>query len=279
MNKSTLVILFLFLFACKVAYSQHADLNYYNDGSTLYDNNQNDIILAFNDVNTYEVNGASSSKLVREQRKHKDKIYNPRGKIFIPWWYSMKKNPLFAIKTNLLYCAASVVNAEIEVPIGQRWSVATDWMFPWWTLDDGTTESGRHRIQALHGTVTGKYWFGDRSICPVLTGWHAGIYTGGGLYDFEYKKRGVQGDFFIAGGLTGGYAHTISKYGNLRMEYSIGVGFLKTKYCTYTAEYYGKDDWRAIRRERGVYTWIGPTQAKVSLVWMFSYMSKNKGRK
>ena len=186
-----------------------------------------------------------------------------------------EKKPLFALKTNLLFDALSLVNAEIEIPIGKKWSVATDWMFPWWTFDNGTIQSGRHRIQALYGTVIGKYWFGDRDL-PVLTGWHAGVYTGGGLFDFEYNREGVQGEFFMAGGLTCGYAHTIHKSGNLRMEYSLGVGCLKTKYCTYTAEYYGSDDWRAVRRSRGNYTWVGPTQAKVALVWMLNYKGKSK---
>ena len=40
--------------------------------------------------------------------------------------------PLFAIKTNLLYDALSAVNLEIEVPVGKRWSVAAEGIFPWW---------------------------------------------------------------------------------------------------------------------------------------------------
>ncbi len=185
--------------------------------------------------------------------------------------------PLFALKTNLLFDAATLINFEAEVPIGQRWSIAGEWVFPWWTWDDGTPQSSRNRIQLLQGNLMGKFWFGDRTLRPKLTGWFAGVYAGAGLYDFELKKDGIQGEFFIAGGLTGGYAHTINKSGSLRMEYSFGIGYLQTDYRRYTAEYYGANDWRAIRTSTGKYSWFGPTQAKVSLVWLINYKTKKGG--
>ena len=181
---------------------------------------------------------------------------------------STTKKPLFALKTNLLFDIATMLNVEVEVPIGNRWSIAGEWIFPWWTLDNGQSDSKRHRLQLLQGNLMGKYWFGDRTDREVMTGWFAGIYAGAGLYDFEYDRKGIQGEFFIAGGLAGGYAHTINKKGNLRMEYSLGLGYLSTDYRQYKAEYYGENDWKAIREKTGKRTWIGPTQAKVSLVWM-----------
>ncbi len=185
--------------------------------------------------------------------------------------------PLFALKTNLLFDAATLINVELEIPIKQRWSIAAEWIFPWWTWDDGTTKSSRHRIQLLQGNLMGKYWFGDITSRPQMTGWFAGVYAGAGLYDFEYEKDGVQGEFFIAGGLAGGYAHTLNKSGNLRMEYSLGVGYLQTDYRRYTSEYYGENDWRAIRTSTGNYSWFGPTQAKISLVWMLNHKTKRGG--
>lgn len=185
--------------------------------------------------------------------------------------------PLVALKTNLLFDVATLINFEAEVPIGERWSIAGEWIFPWWTWDDGTTGSSRNRIQLLQGNVMGKYWFGDRAERAQMTGWFAGVYVGAGLYDFEHDKDGVQGEFFIAGGLAGGYAHTINKSGNLRMEYSLGIGYLQTDYRRYTSEYYGENDWRAIRTSEGNYSWFGPTQAKVSLVWMLNRNAKRGG--
>lgn len=177
--------------------------------------------------------------------------------------------PLFAIKTNLLYDAVTALNVELEVPIGQRWSIAAEWVFPWWTSGDEES-SNRNCFQLLNGNIEAKYWFGDRTNRPVMTGWHLGLYAGGGLYDFEYDKEGYQGEFFIAAGLSGGYAHTINKSGSLRMEYSLAVGYLKTSYDKY-AEHWGIDQsWHTIRQESGNYIWFGPTRAKVSLVWMLN---------
>ncbi len=178
---------------------------------------------------------------------------------------------LMAIKTNLLFDCATAINAEVEVPIGDRWSVAGEFDFPWWTWDDGTVTSPRNRLQLLYGDLSGKYWFGERSGRHVMTGWYAGIYAGGGLYDIERDANGYQGEFFIAAGLCGGYAHTINRRGNLRMEYTLGFGYLETDYIHYESEYYQADDWRAILLEKGVYHWFGPTKAKVSLVWLINY--------
>ncbi len=177
--------------------------------------------------------------------------------------------PLLALKTNLLYDVVTALNVELEVPVGQRWSIAGEWVFPWWS-SSWDEDSKRNCFQLLNGNLEGKYWFGDRTARPVMTGWHVGLYAGGGLYDLERNKNGYQGDFFIAAGLSGGYAHTINKSGNLRMEYSVAVGYMKTDYDKY-AEHWGIDNsWHTIRQESGNYTWIGPTRARVSLVWMLN---------
>ncbi|MFR9592890.1 MAG: DUF3575 domain-containing protein [Rikenellaceae bacterium] len=170
------------------------------------------------------------------------------------------KTPLFALKTNLLYDIALMPSIEVEVPIGKHWSVAGEWIFPWWTTSDNA-----YALQMLSGQIEGKYWFGDRTNKPQLTGWFAGLYAGGGLYDLQWDGNGYQGEFFIASGLSGGYAHTINKSGSLRMEYSLGFGYLKTNYRYYEGM---QDNEYLVWQHDGNYTWIGPTKAKVSLVWM-----------
>ncbi|MFR9620895.1 MAG: DUF3575 domain-containing protein [Rikenellaceae bacterium] len=188
---------------------------------------------------------------------------------------------LFAVKTNLLYDIATVLNVELEVPIGQRWSIAGEWVFPWWTScgsKSNSWQSGesshRNTLQLLNGNIEGKYWFGDRTDRLQLTGWHLGLYVGGGLYDLERNAEGYQGDFFLAAGLSGGYAHTILnrcvRDGKLRLEYSLAIGYLETNYDKYN-EHWGIDNtWHTIRQESGKYSWFGPTRARVSLVWMFN---------
>lgn len=176
-----------------------------------------------------------------------------------------------AAKTNLLFDAASALNVEVEVPIGERWSVAGEWIFPWWLW-----EHQQVCLQVLSGNLEGRYWWGERREKQLLTGWFTGLYTGAGLYDLEWKTKGYQGEFFIAAGLSGGYAHTLNKSGTLRMEYALGIGYMQTKYREYTPRNGGETlAWQ----RNGRYSWFGPTRAKVSLVWMIHFKNKKGGMK
>lgn len=180
------------------------------------------------------------------------------------------KFPLLALKTNLLSDIISGVNIEIEVPIGKRWSVLGEYVFPWWLY-----ESKQIALQSLNGTLETRYWFGDRSSHNKLTGLFMGIYGGAGYYDIEWLKNGYQGEFFHTG-ISGGYAHTISKYGDFRMEYSLGLGYLGTKYREYEAIYGLDNEWHLIRRRNGTTRYFGPTRAKISIVWMLNKYVANK---
>ena len=184
----------------------------------------------------------------------------------------LERQPLFAVKTNLLFDVASMLNVEIEVPIGQRWSIAGEYIFPWWLW-----ESEQYAIQSLSANLEGRYWFGKREGKPQLTGWFAGLYAGGGYYDIEWGDKGYQGEFFIAAGLSGGYAHTIGKGNNWRMEYSLGAGYMSTRYREYVPKFGYDDEWHLVRQKSGQYHWIGPTRAKISLVWMLTHGYQKKG--
>lgn len=177
------------------------------------------------------------------------------------------RKPLFAAKTNLLFDAATLLNVELEVPIGKRWSVAAEWVFPWWLWEDK-----QNCLQMGAANIEGKYWFGNRNDKEQLTGWFAGLYVGGGYYDLEWNKVGYQGEFFIAAGISAGYAHTIAK--NLRLEYSLGIGYMQTHYRKYDAEQQLDGQWNLYRSGNGIYTWIGPTRARVSLVWIINGRKK-----
>lgn len=183
--------------------------------------------------------------------------------------------PLFALKTNLLFDAATLINVELEVPIKNRWSIAGEWIFPWWKNCNGKEDSKRNRTQFLNGNIDLKYWFGNREKYRVLTGWFASVYVGGGIYDFERDGIGYQGEFFIAAGVSGGYAHSIGK--NLSMEYTLGIGYLQTHYRYYKACWGVDERWRAVRKNSSTFTWIGPTKAKVSLVWLINHKVRKGG--
>lgn len=180
------------------------------------------------------------------------------------------RKPLLAVKTNLLYDLGSALNLEMEVPLGRRWSVSAEWIFPWWLW-----EKKQYALEILNGNVEGRYWWGNRTRREPLTGWFTGIYAGGGYYDVEWKTKGYQGEFLSAG-FTGGFAHRIGR--NWRMEYSLGVGYLGSKYREYVPETIcGDDQWHLIRKRHGQVNWVGPTRAKVSLVWMIHRSDRKKG--
>ncbi|MFR9524002.1 MAG: DUF3575 domain-containing protein [Rikenellaceae bacterium] len=179
-----------------------------------------------------------------------------------------ERKPIIALKTNLLFDLLTVVNIEAELPIADKYSIMAEWNFPWWVSKDNGTA-----LQLLSGSLEGRYWFGDRENAPKLTGWFGGLYAGGGLYDFQWKDNGYQGEFFIAAGLSGGYPHTINRSETLRLEYSLGVGYLKTDYRYYEGR---QNNEYLVWQHDGRYTWLGPTKAKVSLVWML-HRNKKKG--
>ena len=163
---------------------------------------------------------------------------------------------IVALKNNILYDLALAPNIEVELSIGKRWSLNTEYKCPWWL-------NSRHDFcyQLLSGGMEARYWLGDRKMRDRLTGHFLGIYTEGGVYDFQLKEEnGIRGRYYTASGLTYGYAHQLT--GHLAIECSLGIGCLATGYRKYTS-YKGDLVWT----NGGHYHFIGPTKAKVSLVW------------
>lgn len=193
----------------------------------------------------------------------------------------------FALKTNLLFDMATLFNIELEVPIGRRFSVLGEWTFPFWGglgnqggVAPVPAYSEKYTLQMLSGGLELRYWFprgarldqraqrwGDYN---PLSGWFVGAYANVGLYDFQFEGDGIQGEFSLSAGVSAGFAHPIGKH--LHMEYSLGVGYLQTEYKHYTPM-----DGHKIYEYDGRYTWIGPTKAKVSLVWIPRFKISNKG--
>ena len=96
-----------------------------------------------------------------------------------------------------------------------------------------------------------------------------GEWNGCDRYDFQFKGNGYQGKYYGAAGFTYGYSTSVSRH--LALEFSLGIGYLTTEYQKYTP-YEGSLVWMS----SGNYTFIGPTKAKISLVWV---ITKKRGRK
>lgn len=181
---------------------------------------------------------------------------------------------LFALKSNALFWVAGAPNFGIEYPLNDRWSICGDYIAPW----ASSFATGLY-YQLMMVNLEARYWFGDRQRKPVMTGWFAGASMGGGYYDFmlNNRKKGIQGEFYILASLSAGYSHSISSNDRVRLEYALGVGYLQTRYRKYTWDQF--DYMLEAPREQFWKTSIfGPTQAKVSLVWML-YTKKKGGER
>lgn len=180
---------------------------------------------------------------------------------------SASQLPLFALKTNLLFDAALAPNVELEVPLGKRWSVLGEYTFPWWLKSDDS-----FCFEMLQAGAEARYWLGNRKALRtgqprnLLTGWFVGAYTSAGYYDFQFQQNyGYQGEFYIAAGLSGGYALRLSR--RLNLEFSLGLGWLTTQYYRYDIER-SVEKTELVRGNYGRFQWMGPTKAKVSLMWL-----------
>ena len=114
---------------------------------------------------------------------------------------------------------------------------------------------------------------------PIMTGFFAGLSVGGGYYDFmlDNTRTGIQGEFYIMAGLSAGYSHSISSNDRVRLEYALGFGYMQTRYRKYHW-----DDFDYVLDAPRQQVWktsiFGPTQAKVSLVWLLYINKKGGGR-
>ena len=169
-----------------------------------------------------------------------------------------KSKTVLAVKNNLLYDMALAPNIEVEIPLGKRWSLNTEYKCPWWL-------NSEHDFcyQLLSGGMEGRYWLGNRQKHNRLTGHFIGLYAEGGIYDFQLRGDGYQGKYYGAAGVTYGYARQLARHFSL--EFSLGIGYLTTEYKKYTP-YEGDIIWT----NSGRYNFIGPTKAKVSLVWLIT---------
>jgi len=176
---------------------------------------------------------------------------------------------VIAAKTNLLYDAATALNFELELPIGEHWSVAVEDVFPWWERDN------KYCLQMWEMGIEGRYWFRRNThYVDKLQGHFLGAYVMSSKYDFQHDwDICYQGEYWSAG-LSYGYSMKLSRH--LNMEFSISVGWLSSAY----RHYYPADDYSLLWRDRsdeGRFGYFGPTKLKVALVYPIRIQYKKRG--
>lgn len=167
---------------------------------------------------------------------------------------------LFALKTNMLYDALTVLNAELEVPISRHFSLAVEYLFPWWERNN------KYCLQYLELGFEGRYWFRNNVHKADRLGGHfLGLYGMSAMYDIQNDyDPAYQGELWSTG-LTYGYAMRVGKQKRISLEFSLSVGYLSTGYRNYfPADNY--DELYINKLNIGRLRYFGPTKLKVSLV-------------
>lgn len=179
---------------------------------------------------------------------------------------SIDSSPRFALKTNLLYWAALTPNIELEYYFARRWSLNLEYQGAWWSNRDD------HKFfRLIAGSPELRYWIGHRE---HFRGHFVGAYAGVGSYEFMGRpSSGLQGEFYIMGGISYGYAFRVGS--RLRMEASIGLGYMVTDY----REYHWNSGCYVYDRTKRQ-TWMGPTKVKLSLTYPFGkYAHRKRGER
>ena len=177
--------------------------------------------------------------------------------------YKVKQTKQFGyLRTNLLL---PLLNVGFELPIGNRWSIAADWYYPWFFRN--SDHKNCFQIDGL--ALEGRYWFGKKHESGAenkqyrLLGHSVGVFAMAGRYDLERNYKGHQGEY-IMGGVDYLYAIPIFKK-KLHLEFSLGVGFLYTKATRYDVFVEGGKGYRD-KYFRKKLSYFGPLRASVALV-------------
>ena len=154
------------------------------------------------------------------------------------------KEPMLAIKTNLLYDAFFVpgvaydpiVNVELEYyPHNSNWSFLGEYEFPWWVNDEGMLPTSRHHyFQLLNGQLEARRYF---TTDYSHTGHYLSLYAHAFLYDFCFDSTngyGYQGEGWGTG-LGYGYVWRLGRNPQSRwkLEAFLKWGYFETRYDPY----------------------------------------------
>ena len=189
-----------------------------------------------------------------------------------------RRRPLMNVHTNMLYDVLLTPNVGVEFYIGNRWAVAADYTFPWWSHD----ESHRY-YQLLDLELEGRRYFKKDA---THTGHYLSLYGQGNLYDLSFDaQRAWQGEGWGAG-LGYGYVWAPWKNDRWKLEAFIRFGYYQSLYDPYHAgdPYKGKYyyDWNGpvedfVRRNHRL-RWLGPTGIGINISYDLIMLKKRPSR-
>lgn len=164
--------------------------------------------------------------------------------------------PIVAVKTNLAYWAAVAANVEAEFYFAKRWSAAVEGVYTSWDMN---LYKKHYAVNEISPEL--RYWTGRKA--GQYRGFYVGIYGHMGQFDymFDNQTTGNTGDYYGGGISLGAYLPFSRHFG---MELGLRGGFVHADYDRY---YYDAPHY--MHRCSKSINYIGPTGAKVSLVYRF----------
>lgn len=130
-----------------------------------------------------------------------------------------EKERYFAIKTNFVPWAAGILNAACEIQIGSSLSVALPvWWSPYFV-------SNKYSLRTLFIQPEVRYWLKTPG-CGHFFGLHPGI----AWYNLKYKDIRYQDTETPLINVGISYGYTLKLNDHLNAEFSLGIGYAKTKY-------------------------------------------------
>ncbi len=188
------------------------------------------------------------------------KAYTTMNPLSRPPGEIVLERTILALKTILLYDAMTMLNAEVEVPVGNSFSIMVEDVFPWWTFGPNRN---KYSLEMWEMGIEPRWWFRRNDRRDRLSGHFIGPYVMSARYDFQWDRDlNYQGEYWSAG-LSYGYAMPIGNIFNL--EFSVSVGYVNADYRHYQPDY----DYSQLYRDpfrTGTLSYFGPTKLKVSLV-------------
>lgn len=159
----------------------------------------------------------------------------------------------WAIKSNALYLAAGVTNIGGEYAFHHHWSVDLPLVYSPYTL------ARTYRMRFLYIQPEARYWL-DRPMKGHFFGvhLHAGVFN----VSLDNKNRYQSEKGFHGAGISYGYAMPLSR--RWSMEFTVGVGYAFTKYCTY----YNVPNGLRYEKDRP-YNYWGLTKLGLNFVYRF----------
>lgn len=177
------------------------------------------------------------------------------------------KKTILALKSNLLYDVATVLNFAVEVPFNEKFSLLYEHIFPWWLSSDN-----KYCLEHLSMGGEFRWWFKPQTSPATekrikrdaLVGHFLGVYGFGGKGDIQAKRKfGCYQYEFWSAGVTYGYSMPVGK--RLNLEFAVSAGYANIPY----QHYIPSEDWEILIKDNnkaGTLNYFGLTKAQVNLV-------------